>query len=172
MRVLVCTCVYINVYAHTTIRCIGVCMCMIHILVYLYRYRYRYYNIYTRRFASREAYAARYARSGRKKVHQMMRSGQRSMIDYIRGSFFVIVVANWRLDNAKSPAAMLQEKTARKPHTIRVADAVRTYIPQGGYLFSSFGTWYALRLYSHVRKRKHRHSSTAKTMKMKPIFSE
>ena len=31
------------------------------------------------------------------------------------------VVANWRLDNAKSPAAMLQEKTARTPHTLRVA---------------------------------------------------
>ena len=36
-----------------------------------------------------------------------------------------------------------------------VADVVRTYIPQVGYLFSSFDTWYALRLYSHVRKRKH-----------------
>ena len=33
----------------------------------------------TRGFASRAAYAARYARSG-KKVHQIMRSGQRSMI--------------------------------------------------------------------------------------------
>ena len=34
-----------------------------------------------------------------------MRSGQRSMIER---SFFIIVVANWRLEDAKSPAAMLQ----------------------------------------------------------------
>ena len=42
------------------------------------------------------------------KVHEIMRSGQRSMIDC---SYF-IVVANWRLGNAKSPAAMLQVKAA------------------------------------------------------------
>ena len=46
--------------------------------------------------------------------------------DRVLHSFFVIVVANWRLDNAKGPAAMLQEKNARKPHTLRVADVVRT----------------------------------------------
>ena len=63
------------------------------------------------------------------------------------GSFFVIVVANCRLDNAKSPAAMLQEKTARKSQTLRVADVVRTDIPQVGYIFYSCDTWYALRLY-------------------------
>ena len=62
----------------------------------------------------------------------------------IDSSFFVIVVVNWRLDIAKSPAAMLEEKAARKPHTLRVADVVRTYIPQVGYLFSSFDTSYAL----------------------------
>ena len=38
--------------------------------------------VHTRRFDSRAACAARYARSG-KKVHQPMRSRQRSMIDYI-----------------------------------------------------------------------------------------
>ena len=87
---------------------------------------------------------------------------------------FVIVVANWRLDNAKSPTAMLQEKTARKPQTLRVADVVRTYIPQVGYLFSCFDTWYALCLYSYVRKRKHSTAQqfTAKTMNMKPKISE
>ena len=46
------------------------------------------------------------------KIHQItMQSGQMSMIEYI---FFMIdrtIVANWRLDNAKSPAAMLHEKT-------------------------------------------------------------
>ena len=31
------------------------------------------------------------------------------------------VITNWRLGNAKSPAAKLQEKTARTPHTLRVA---------------------------------------------------
>ena len=40
--------------------------------------------------------------------------------------FFMIVVANWRLDNAKSPAAMLQEKTARTPHTLRLPGGCRT----------------------------------------------
>ena len=64
------------------------------------------------------------------------------MIDCIY--FFVIAVATWRLDNAKSPAAMLQEKTAREPQTLRVADVVRTYIAQVGYLFSSYDTWYVL----------------------------
>ena len=48
------------------------------------------------------------------------------MIDYI--VFFVIVVAKWRRDNAKSPAAMLQEKTARKPHTLRVADVLLIFL--------------------------------------------
>ena len=46
------------------------------------------------------------------KVHQMMRSGQKSMID----RSFMIVVSNWQLDNGKSLAAMPQEKTARKSH--------------------------------------------------------
>ena len=45
------------------------------------------------------------------------------MIEFV---FLLIVIANWRLDNDKSPAAMLQEKTARTPHTLRVADVVRT----------------------------------------------
>ena len=49
----------------------------------------------------------------------------------------MIVIANRRLDNAKSPAAMLQGKTAptpaQTPHTLRVADVVSTYISQVGY---------------------------------------
>ena len=62
------------------------------------------------------------------KVRQLMRRGQRSIIEYV---FF---------NNAKGPA-MLQGKTARTPHTLRVAGvfaryarshAVRTYIPQVG----------------------------------------
>ena len=68
------------------------------------------------------------------------------MIEY---SFSIIVVANSRFDNAKSPAAMLQEKTAQTPHTLRVAGGsarcarshtVRTHMPLVGYeyLFSSF----------------------------------
>ena len=68
----------------------------------------------------------------------------------------MIVAANWRLDIAKSPVTMLQEKTARTPHTLRVAGgsaryarshATRTYIPQVGQLLSSF--------HMCVRKRKH-----------------
>ena len=56
-------------------------------------------------------------------------------------SFLMKVLANWRLDNAKSLAAMLHEKTVRTPHTARVAGgfaryprshAVRAYIPQVG----------------------------------------
>ena len=50
------------------------------------------------------------------------------------------ILANWRHDNAKSPAAMLQEKTARTPHTLCVtggstrsaryahSHVVRTYV--------------------------------------------
>ena len=52
----------------------------------------------------------------------------------------MIVVVNWRLDirNVKSLAALLQEKTARTPQTLRVpggsardarSRAVRTYTP-------------------------------------------
>ena len=54
------------------------------------------------------------------------------MIEY---SFFMIVVANWRLDNAKSPADMLQEKTGRKAHTLRDAGGsltCRTYVHTQG----------------------------------------
>ena len=69
------------------------------------------------------------------------------MIEYtfFMADLIISVVANWRLDNAKSPAAMLQEKTARAPHTLRVAGgcracvslyarshAVRTHIPEVG----------------------------------------
>ena len=45
---------------------------------------------------------------------------------------FIIVVPNWRLDNAKSPAAMLKEKTARTPHTLRVVSGCRTYVRTPG----------------------------------------
>ena len=80
-----------------------------------------------RRFASRAAYAARYARSGKKSTKSKSNYAKRTEVhDRVLHSFFVIVVANWRLDNAKGPAAMLQEKNARKPHTLRVADVVRT----------------------------------------------
>ena len=64
------------------------------------------------------------------KVHQITPNRHRVL--------FVIVVANWRLDNAKSPAAMLQEKTARKPHTLRVADVVRTYVQPPGRVLLFF----------------------------------
>ena len=40
------------------------------------------------------------------KVHRITRSGQGSTIE----CSFNIVVASWRFNNAKSPAAMLQEK--------------------------------------------------------------
>ena len=40
----------------------------------------------------------------------------------------ILIVANWRLDNAKRPAAMLLEKTSRTPHTLRVAGGCRTYV--------------------------------------------
>ena len=75
------------------------------------------------------------------------------MIEY---SFSMIVVLNWRLDNAKSPAAMLQEKTARTP--LRIAGgsaryarshAVRTYIPHVRYPFL------LLICLLYTRKRKH-----------------
>ena len=62
-----------------------------------------------------------------------------------------IIVANWRLDIAKSPAFMLQKKTAGTPYTLRFAGrcrtrvplyarshAVRAYISEVGYSFSSF----------------------------------
>ena len=61
--------------------------------------------IYTRRFAARAAYAARYARSGRKKVHEFMRSEQRSTIELTPS--FMIEIVNRGLDIAKRPATML-----------------------------------------------------------------
>ena len=77
--------------------------------------------------------------------------------------FLMIVTANRRLDNAKSPAAILQEKTAptpaRTPHTLRVADVVRTYIPQVGYYdsVSSFDmlSYVCTRIYQVRKQRKH-----------------
>ena len=86
----------------------------------------------------------------------------------------MIVVANWRLDSAKSSAAMLQEeKTARMSHMLRIAGAryagshaVHTYIPQVGYQFCIFDMLY-VRRENTVRR-----SSTAKTMKIKPTISE
>ena len=94
--------------------------------------------------------------------------------------FFLTVVANWRLDNVKSPAAMLQEETARTPHTLRVAGgsarcarshAARTYTPQLGSLFPSFDVPYVPGTYERESTARHS-SSTAKTMKMKPKHSE
>ena len=60
---------------------------------------------YTRRFAPRAAYAARYACSGRK-----------NSVKRKKKSPCLIVSANWRLENAKRPAAMLQENNHRR-HT-------------------------------------------------------
>ena len=59
----------------------------------------------TRRFAPRAACAARYACFGRKNSVKRTKKGP-----------CLIVIANWRLENAKSPAAMLQENTHRR-HT-------------------------------------------------------
>ena len=72
------------------------------------------------------------------------------------------------------PAAMLQEKTARALHTLRVADVVRTYArTQIGYLFSSFDMLYVCnRTGMYQRENTARHSSTAKTAKMKPKFGK
>ena len=61
--------------------------------------------IYTRRFAPRAAYAARYACSGRK-----------NSVKRIKKSPCLIVSANWRLENTKSPAAMLQENNPQTSH--------------------------------------------------------
>ena len=71
-----------------------------------------------------------------------IKSGRRSTIEH-RFLTMTVVVANWGLDNAKSPAAMLQEKQlGRQPQTHHVAGgsacyarsqpAVRTYIPHVG----------------------------------------
>ena len=58
----------------------------------------------------RHTTSATLAREG--KVHQITQSGQRSTIDHS----IIIVVANWRRDSAKGPAATLQEKAARTPN--------------------------------------------------------
>ena len=72
----------------------------------------------------------------KEKYHQItMRSGQWSMIEY---SFFMIVVANWRLDNAKRPPAMLQEKTARTARTLRLPVGCRTYVHTPGRVCTYF----------------------------------
>ena len=47
------------------------------------------------------------------------------MIEY--SFLIVLIVANWRLDNTNSPVAMLQEKTPRTPHTLRVAGGSARY---------------------------------------------
>ena len=103
-----------------------------------------WYGIQGASLRGRPMSPATLAQEGR--VHHIMRSGQRSMIGY--SFFFMIAVANWRLDKAKSPAAMLQEKTGRTPRTLRDGSArytrshaVRTYIhtyPRWWYLFPSF----------------------------------
>ena len=57
------------------------------------------------RFAPRAVYAARFVCSGRKNSVKRTKKGS-----------CLIVSANWRLDNAKSPAAMLQENNLQTPH--------------------------------------------------------
>ena len=87
------------------------------------------------------------------------------------------MVANWRLDKCReSPAAMLQDETARTPgtpHTLRVrggsaryarSHVVRAYIPQIGYIFS-FSNMLAACMYETESTAPH--SSTAKTMQIK-----
>ena len=66
--------------------------------------------IRTRRFAPRAAYATRYACSGRK-----------NSVKRKKKSPCLIVSANWRLENAKSPAAMLQENNPQTPHALYLA---------------------------------------------------
>ena len=39
--------------------------------------------------------------------------------------FVMVVVANWGLDDAKSPAAMPQEEIGRTPHTLRLPGSCR-----------------------------------------------
>ena len=51
--------------------------------------------------------AARYACSGRK--NSVKRKKKSPLLD-------CIITANWRLENAKSPAAMLQENSPHTPH--------------------------------------------------------
>ena len=60
----------------------------------------------TRRFAPRAAYAARNACSGRKNSVKRKK----------KSPCLVVISANWRLENAKSPAAMLQEYNPQTPH--------------------------------------------------------
>ena len=64
-----------------------------------------YFVLRTRRFAPRAAYATRYAcRGGKNSVKRKKKSP------------CFIVSANWRLENAKSPAAMLQENNPQTPY--------------------------------------------------------
>ena len=46
-------------------------------------------------------------------------------------AFTMIVVANWRLDSAKS-ATVMQDKTARTRHTLRIAGGCHTYVHTPG----------------------------------------
>ena len=113
--------------------------------------------VVTRCFAPRAAYAARYARSGRKSTSKdYCTYAKRTVVHGWILFFIIIVVANWRLDNAKSPAAMLQEKTARTPHTLRLPGGCRTYIPQVRYLFSFFDMMYVRKTRKHSTAQQHR----------------
>ena len=89
--------------------------------------------LYTSRFAPRAAYAAPLRSLRKEKLHKIMRSGQRSMIKY---SFFMIVVANWRLDNARIPPCFRRKQLgcrirfasgAVPPATLAHVSYVRTY---------------------------------------------
>ena len=76
-----------------------------------------------------------------------MQSGKRFVIEYTLFMIDpIIIAAKWRLDNAKSPAAMLQEKTARTPHI---------YASLRGWLPAVRGTLRSLtcRTYVHTRGR-------------------
>ena len=66
---------------------------------------------------------------------------------------------------------MLPEKTTRTLRTFRAADVVRTYIAEVGYLLSSFDMLdVCTRTGMFQKETTARHSSAAKTMKMKPKF--
>ena len=51
---------------------------------------------------------------------------------------FLIVSANWRLENAESPAAMLQENNPQTPH----AWVYRVYVPGTYVLQIALRSWY------------------------------
>ena len=91
-------CKYIPVYGKIPLRTRGDARLMVlwHLIIYLY----------ARRFAPRAAYAVLYACSGRKNSVKRKK----------KSPCLIVISANWRFENAKSPAAMLQENNPQTPH--------------------------------------------------------